>query len=43
MPPLFRIDCAKEKFYAVDEKEKEQIVKNLQNKPGKPKVDIQRF
>lgn len=43
MPPLFRIDCAKEKFYAVDEKEKEQIVKDLQNKPGKPKVDIQRF
>ena len=36
MPPLFRIDCAKEKFYAVDEKEKEQIVKDLQNKPGKP-------
>ena len=43
MPPLFRIDCAKEKFYAVDEKEKEQIVKDLQNKPGKPKVDIQRL
>ena len=30
MPPLFRIDCAKEKFYAVDEKEKD----NLDKKDG---------
>ena len=41
MPPLFRIDCAKEKFYAVDEKEKEQIVKDLQNKPiGRMRIYI---
>ena len=32
MPPLFRIDCAKEKFYAVDEKEKDKIVKELGSK-----------
>jgi len=43
MPPLFRIDCAKEKFYAVDEKEKDKIVKELSSKKGKPKIDIQRF
>ena len=43
MPPLFRIDCAKEVFYALDEDEKESIVKNLKTKAGKPKIDIQRF
>ena len=43
MPPLFRIDCAKEVFYALDEDEKDSIVKNLKTKAGKPKIDIQRF
>jgi topoisomerase-4 subunit B len=43
MPPLFRIDCAKEVFYALDEDEKDSIVKKLKIKPGKPKIDIQRF
>jgi len=43
MPPLFRIDCAKEVFYALDEDEKESIVRTLKAKPGKPKIDIQRF
>ena len=42
-PPLFRIDCAKEKFYAVDEKEKDKIVKELGSKKGNTKIDIQRF
>ena len=43
MPPLFRIDCAKEVFYALDEDEKDLIVKQLKTKPGKQKIDIQRF
>ena len=43
MPPLFRIDCAKEVFYALDESEKDSIVKKLKSKAGKPKIDIQRF
>ena len=43
MPPLFRIDCAKEVFYALDETEKDSIVKKLKTKPGKPKIEIQRF
>ena len=43
MPPLFRIDCAKEVFYALDEEEKDAVVKKLKSKPGKPKIDIQRF
>ena len=29
MPPLFRIDAAKEVYYALDEKEKDNIVKNI--------------
>ena len=43
MPPLFRIDCAKKVFYALDEDEKDSIVRKLKTKPGKPKIDIQRF
>ena len=43
MPPLFRIDCVKEVFYALDEEEKDSIVMKLKSKPGKPKIDIQRF
>jgi len=43
MPPLFRIDCAKEVFYALDEDEKDNIVKKLKKKNGRPKIDIQRF
>ena len=43
MPPLFRIDCVKEVFYALDDDEKNSIVKKLKTKAGKPKIDIQRF
>ena len=43
MPPLFRIDCAKEVFYALDEDEKDNIVTKLKKKNGRPKIDIQRF
>ena len=43
MPPLYRIDCGKEKFYALDEKEKDSLIAELKKKQGKPKIDIQRF
>ena len=43
MPPLYRIDCGKEKFYALDEKEKDGLISELKKKKGKPKIDIQRF
>jgi len=43
MPPLYRIDCGKEVAYALDDAQKENIVKQLQSKKGKPKVNIQRF
>ena len=43
MPPLFRIDAAKEVYYALDEKEKDNIVKNIRKTNTKVKIDIQRF
>jgi topoisomerase-4 subunit B len=41
MPPLFRIDCGKEVFYALDESEKEGILDRLSNK--RSKINVQRF
>ena len=43
MPPLYRIDCGKEVLYALDESQKENVVKTFKNKQGKPKINIQRF
>jgi topoisomerase IV subunit B len=43
MPPLYRIDVGKEVFYALDEEERQSIVKriNRRKKPGK--INVQRF
>lgn len=41
MPPLYRIDCAKEVFYALDESEKEAVLERLSTK--KAKINVQRF
>lgn len=41
MPPLYRIDLGKEVHYALDEQEKEQILKRLSERRGK--VNVQRF
>jgi topoisomerase-4 subunit B len=43
MPPLYRVDCGKEVLYAIDELQKNKIVKDFKNKKGKPKINIQRF
>ena len=43
MPPLYRIDAAKEVFYALDESEKESIVNKIKKQNSKIKIDIQRF
>ena len=43
MPPLYRVDCGKEVLYALDELQKDKIVKGFKNKKGKPKINIQRF
>ncbi|MEZ9832554.1 DNA topoisomerase IV subunit B [Vibrio breoganii] len=41
MPPLFRIDCGKEVFYALDEGEKEGVLERLSKK--RAKINVQRF
>jgi len=43
MPPLYRVDCGKEVLYALDELQKDKIVKDFKNKKGKAKINIQRF
>ena len=43
MPPLYRIDAAKEVFYALDENEKESLVEKIKRQNSKIKIDIQRF
>ena len=42
-PPLFRIDQGKDIYYALDEKEKDDLVKKLTAQNKRTKVEIQRF
>ena len=42
-PPLFRIDQGKDIYYALDEKEKDDLVKKLTTQNKRTKVEIQRF
>ncbi|MEZ8792805.1 DNA topoisomerase IV subunit B [Vibrio splendidus] len=41
MPPLYRIDCGKEVFYALDDSEKDGVLERLSQK--KAKINVQRF
>lgn len=41
MPPLYRIDCGKEVYYALDESEKDAALKKFSRRKGK--VNVQRF
>ncbi|SFX72105.1 DNA topoisomerase IV subunit B [Marinospirillum alkaliphilum] len=41
MPPLYRVDCGKEVFYALDESEKEAVLDRLTGR--KAKINVQRF
>ena len=43
MPPLYRIDCGKDVLYALDDKQREEIVSTFKGKKGKSKINIQRF
>jgi topoisomerase-4 subunit B len=43
MPPLYRIDCGKDVLYALDDKQREEIVSTFKGKKGKPKINTQRF
>jgi DNA gyrase subunit B/topoisomerase-4 subunit B len=42
-PPLYRIDAAKETYWALDDTDKEEIVSNLQEDGRNLNIDIQRF
>ncbi|MGV6858220.1 MAG: DNA topoisomerase IV subunit B [bacterium] len=43
MPPLFRIDAGKEKFYALDESEKNTIISRLEAEKKRGKITVTRF
>jgi len=43
MPPLYRIDVGKEVFYALDDSEKNSIIKRINRRRRKSKISIQRF
>ncbi len=43
MPPLYRIDMGKEVFYALDDSERNAIIKRLERRKRKTKINIQRF
>ena len=43
MPPLYRIDMAKEVHYALDEAEKTAIIRRMEKKKPKAKINVQRF
>ncbi len=43
MPPLFRIDIAKKVYYALDEADKNTILKRIEAEKIRGKINIQRF
>ena len=43
MPPLYRIDNGKDVYYALDEGEKDSIIKRIEAEPKKNKVQVTRF
>jgi len=43
MPPLYRIDIAKDVYYALDEAEKQGVLDRIQAENRKGKVNVQRF
>ena len=44
MPPLYRIDVGKEVFYALDDPEKDNIIKRIKRRrKNKSKINVQRF
>lgn len=43
MPPLYRIDVGKEVHYALDDNEKNAIIKRVEKKKKKAKLNVQRF
>ena len=43
MPPLYRIDIAKDVYYALDEDERKSVLKKIESEKKRGKVNIQRF
>lgn len=43
MPPLYRIDVAKEVFYALDESERNSIIRKVERRKKAGKINVQRF
>lgn len=43
MPPLFRVDVGKQKYYAVDESERDQILARIEREKTKGKISVTRF
>ncbi|HLD16964.1 MAG TPA: DNA topoisomerase IV subunit B, partial [Coxiellaceae bacterium] len=43
MPPLYRIDIGKEVFYALDDKEKNKILKEIEQQKKRGTINVQRF
>jgi topoisomerase IV subunit B len=43
MPPLYRVDAGKEVYYALDEEEKNAILKRINGRKKTTKINVQRF
>ncbi len=43
MPPLYRIDVGKEIFYALDESERDSIIRKIERRKKAGKINVQRF
>ena len=43
MPPLYRIDAAKDVFYALEDVERDGIIERIQREKPKVKINVQRF
>ena len=43
MPPLYRIDAGKQVFYALDDSERDAIIRKIQSENKRVKVQVQRF
>jgi len=43
MPPLYRIDQAKQVFYALDDEEHDEIIERIKSEKSNAKINVQRF
>ncbi len=43
MPPLYRIDAAKDVYYALDDAEREEVIDKIRRDKPKVKINVQRF